>query len=45
MKIKDFEKYEDDYYPHKEKIKRTKPRKKDLDRLEEDRTIKKTKNK
>ena len=30
MKIKDFEKYEDDYYPHKEKIKRTKPRKKDL---------------
>jgi len=31
MKIKNFEKYEDDYYPHKEKIKRTKPRKEDLD--------------
>ncbi len=31
MKIKNFEKYEDDYYPYKEKIRRKKPRKKDLD--------------
>ena len=38
MKIKNFEKYEDDYYPYKEKIKRTKPRKKDLDSLEKDTT-------
>ena len=30
-KIRNFEKYEDDYYPYKEKIVRKKPRKKDLD--------------
>ena len=30
-RIRDLEKYEDDYYPYKEKIKRKKPRKKDLD--------------
>mgnify|MGYP001473838060 CR=1 FL=1 len=29
--IRDLEKYEDNYYPYKEKIKRKKPRKKDLD--------------
>ena len=31
MKIRDLEKWEDDYYPKKEKIRRKKPRKKDLD--------------
>ena len=29
--IRDLEKYEDNYYPYKEKIRRKKPRKKDLD--------------
>ena len=43
MKIKNFEKYEDDYYPYKEKIKRTKPRKKDLDRPKRGTTIKRIK--
>ena len=43
MKIKNFEKYEDDYYPHKEKIKRTKPRKKDLDNPKKGITIKQNK--
>ena len=42
-KIRNFEKYEDDYYPYKEKIKRTKPRKKDLDLLEKGTTNKKSK--
>ena len=37
-RIRNFEKYEDDYYPYKEKIKRKKPRKKDLDSLEKDTT-------
>ena len=46
MKIKNLSKWtEDDYYPQRQKIRRKKPRRKDLDRLEEDRTIKKTKNK
>ncbi len=40
MKIRDIEKWQDDYYPTKEKIKRTKPRKKDLDRPEKGTTIK-----
>ena len=31
MKIRDIEKWEDEYYPKKEKIRRKKPRKKDLD--------------
>ena len=31
MNIRNIEKWEDDYYPTKEKIKRKKPRKKDLD--------------
>ena len=31
MKIRDIEKWQDDYYPIKEKIKRKKPHKKDLD--------------
>ena len=47
MKIKDIEKYLDedieDYYPQKQKIKRKKPRKKDLDWGEEDRIIKSNK--
>ena len=30
-KIRDLEKWENDYYPQKEKIKRKKPRKKNLD--------------
>ena len=42
-KIRNFEKYEDDYYPYKEKIKRTKPRKKDLDTLKKNITNKRTK--
>ena len=43
MKIKNFEKYEDDYYPYKEKIVRKKPRKKDLDMPKKSTTIKRTK--
>ena len=44
MKIKNIEKYlEEDYYPQKQKIKRKKPRKKDLDGEEKDRTIKSNK--
>ena len=39
-RIKDFEKYEDNYYPYKEKIIRKKPRKKDLDMLKKGTTIK-----
>jgi hypothetical protein len=42
-KIRNIEKYEDDYYPTREKIKRTKPRKKDLDRPEKGITIKRIK--
>tara|TARA_R110000765_G_scaffold43716_1_gene91215 strand:- start:182 stop:370 length:189 start_codon:yes stop_codon:yes gene_type:complete len=42
MKIKDIEKWtDDDYYPKKEKIKRIKPRKKDLDYADEGRMINK----
>ena len=40
MKIRDIEKFSEDYYPKKEKIKRTKPRKKDLDSIKKDRTVK-----
>ena len=40
MKIKDFEKWEKDDYPRKEKIKRKKPRKKDLDSYEKGYTFK-----
>ena len=43
MKIKNFEKYEDDYYPYKEKIKRTKPRKKNLDLSKKINTINRNK--
>ena len=43
MKIKDLEKWENDYYPKKEKIRRTKPRKKDLDSTKGGRTFKPTK--
>ena len=39
-KIRNLEKYEDDYYPYKEKIIRKKPRKKDLDTLKKGTTIK-----
>ena len=47
MKIRDkkIDYYDDDYYPQKEKIRRKKPRRKDLDGVEEDRIVKKTKNK
>ena len=40
MKIKNLEKWENDYYPYKEKIIRKKPRKKDLDTLKKGTTIK-----
>ena len=40
MKIRDIEKFSEDYYPKKEKIKRTKPRKKDLDFIKGSRTFK-----
>ena len=40
MKIRDIEKCSEDYYPKKEKIKRTKPRKKDLDSIKGGRTFK-----
>ena len=46
MKIKNLSKWtEDDYYPQRQKIRRKKPRRKDLDGLKEDYTNKKTKNK
>ena len=40
MKIRDIEKFSEDYYPKKEKIKRTKPRKKDLDSVKGGSTFK-----
>ena len=43
MKIRDIEKWQDDYYPTKEKIKRKKPRKKDVDGQEKDTTVRRTK--
>ena len=43
MKIKDIEKWTDGDHYFKEKIKRTKPRKKDLDRPERGNTIKRIK--
>ena len=43
MKLKNLDSYLEDYYPTKEKIKRTKPRKKDLDRPKKSRTFKSTK--
>ena len=43
MKIKNIEKFSEDYYPKKEKIKRTKPRKNDLDNIKKVRTFKSTK--
>ena len=51
MKIKNLSKWTEDdlsmdlYYPQRQKIRRKKPRRKDLDRLKEDHTNKKTKNK
>ena len=45
MNIRDIEKWQDDYYPTKEKIKRTKPRKKNVDMPEKGTTIKRNKNK
>tara|TARA_R100001163_G_C4883451_1_gene79699 strand:- start:210 stop:350 length:141 start_codon:yes stop_codon:yes gene_type:complete len=45
MKIKDLEKWENEYYPYKEKIRRKKPRKKDLDISKKIITNKKNKNK
>ena len=43
MKLKNLDSYLKDYYPTKEKIKRTKPRKNDLDGLKKSRTFKSTK--
>ena len=45
MKIKDLKKWENEYYPYKEKIRRKKPRKKDLDMPKKGTTIKRNKNK
>ena len=45
MKIRDLEKWEDDYYPKKEKIRRKKPRKKDLDISKKGTTNNRNKNK
>jgi hypothetical protein len=43
MKIRDIEKWTEEYYPTTEKIRRKKPRKKDLDRPEKGTTIKQNK--
>jgi len=43
MKIRNIEKWTEEYYTHIEKIKRKKPRKKDLDILKKVTTIKKNK--
>ena len=43
MKIRDIEKWTEEYYPTTEKIKRKKPRKKDLDRPKKGITIKRNK--
>jgi hypothetical protein len=43
MKIKDLEKWENEYYPYKEKIRRKKPRKKDLDLPKKNTTINRNK--
>ena len=43
MKIRNIEKWQDDYYPTKEKIRRKKPRKKDLDYTDKVLTLKKNK--
>ena len=43
MNIRDIEKWQDEYYPTKEKIKRKKPRKKDVDGQEKDTTVRRTK--
>ena len=45
MKIKDIEKWTEEYYPTTEKIKRKKPRKKDLDIPKKGNTNKRNKNK
>ena len=45
MKIRDLEKWDDDYYPKKEKIRRKKPRKKDLDISKKGTTNNRNKNK
>ena len=43
MNIRDIDKWDDDYYPKKEKFKKKKPLKKDLDMQEKDTTIRRTK--
>ena len=43
MNIRDIEKWQDEYYPTKGKIKRKKPRKKDVDILKKDTIIKQNK--
>tara|TARA_R110002012_G_scaffold127131_1_gene279319 strand:- start:306 stop:443 length:138 start_codon:yes stop_codon:yes gene_type:complete len=43
MKIRNIEKWTEEYYPTTEKIKRKKPRKKDLDRPNKGTTIKQNK--
>jgi|TARA_B110000305_G_scaffold33186_1_gene32462 hypothetical protein len=43
MNIRDIEKWQDDYYPKKEKFKKKKPRKKDVDTADKVITIKRNK--
>ena len=43
MKIRNIEKWTEEYYPYVEKIKRTKPRKDNLDAVKKGRTFKSTK--
>ena len=45
MNIRDIDKWDEDYYPKKEKFKKKKPRKKDVDMPEKVTTIKRNKNK
>ena len=39
INIRDIEKWQDDYYPKKEKFKKKKPRKKDVDMSENNHTV------
>ena len=45
INIRDIDKWDEDYYPKKEKFKKKKPRKKDLDGTEKGIIIRKTNNK
>ena len=43
INIRDIDKWDEDYYPKKEKFKKKKPRKKDVDGQEKDTTVRRTK--